>query len=160
MTPGISMAARKQDRRANKAGGWRRKGQALVEMAFVMGILMMLSLGIVQFGIVYSTSIQLTNLAREGARFGAIHGSDPNVEAQVEDYVQKNCKGTTIPVADLPDGAIAVVAANKTPGYPIKVTLVYDMRKKFFIPTMPIGFMSNNDNRWSQFTQTATMTIE
>ena len=49
----------------------RRRGQALVETALTVTILVLLSLGIVQFGYAFMQLEMITNAARDGARFGA-----------------------------------------------------------------------------------------
>jgi Flp pilus assembly protein TadG len=49
----------------------RRRGQALVETALTVTILVLLSLGIVQFGYAFMELEMITNAARDGARFGA-----------------------------------------------------------------------------------------
>lgn len=59
---------------------WRRsgseRGAAAVEFALVLPVLIMLLLGIVEFGRIYNIQISVTNAAREGARVMAI-GNDP-----------------------------------------------------------------------------------
>lgn len=55
------------------------RGQAIVEMALVLPLLIMLLFGIVEFGRVLNTYIVVTNLSREGARFAAVGGSDTAV---------------------------------------------------------------------------------
>ena len=51
----------------------RRRGQALVEFTLVATMLLLLLLGVVQFGIVYSHQLAITDAAREGARRAAIN---------------------------------------------------------------------------------------
>ena len=48
-----------------------RRGQALVEFALVMPILLILALLTAQYGIIFRTTMGLTNLSREGARYAA-----------------------------------------------------------------------------------------
>ena len=50
----------------------RQRGQAVVEFALVLPILLILLLGIVDFGFGFKTRITVTNATREGARFGAV----------------------------------------------------------------------------------------
>ncbi len=52
------------------------KGQALVEMAFVLPLLIMLLLGTVEFGRIMTSYIVVTHASREGARAGAVGASD------------------------------------------------------------------------------------
>lgn len=48
------------------------KGQTLVEFALVLPVLLLLVMGVIQFGIIFSAQIALTNAAREGARAAAV----------------------------------------------------------------------------------------
>ncbi len=48
------------------------KGQATVEFALVLPILIMLLMGIFEIGRIYGAQMLLDNLAREGARNGAV----------------------------------------------------------------------------------------
>jgi Flp pilus assembly protein TadG len=49
-----------------------QKGQAIVEFALVLPILMAILLGIIQFGIVFNNYITLTDATRAGARKAAV----------------------------------------------------------------------------------------
>ena len=55
------------------------KGQAMVEFAIVLPILLMLVLGIIQFGITFNHYLTLTDAVRAGARQAAVSrtASDP-----------------------------------------------------------------------------------
>lgn len=52
------------------------KGQALVEFALILPILLLLVMGIIQFGIIFSAQMSVTNAVREGARTAAV---SPNI---------------------------------------------------------------------------------
>ena len=55
---------------------WLRKsqcGQAMVEMALVLPILVLLIGGIMDFGWLFYNKVALNNAAREGARYAVIH---------------------------------------------------------------------------------------
>jgi hypothetical protein len=52
------------------------RGQAMVEFAFVLLPVLLLIVGIVQFGLLFGASVTLTNAAREGARAGSIYVYD------------------------------------------------------------------------------------
>lgn len=58
-------------------------GQAIVEMALALPILIMLLFGIMEFGRVLNTYMIVTNLSREGARTGAVGGTDAQITAAV-----------------------------------------------------------------------------
>ena len=50
-----------------------KKGQAMVETIFVLPLLFLLIFGIIEFGRIYFTYSILSNAAREGARYAAVH---------------------------------------------------------------------------------------
>jgi hypothetical protein len=52
------------------------RGQAVVEFALIVPVLIMLLLGIMEFGRAVYTSNALANAAREGARYGIINPQD------------------------------------------------------------------------------------
>src|SRR5687768_3283072 len=54
----------------------RRRGQALLEMALVVIVLLFLTLGLIQYGLIANTKITMANIAREGARYAAVHGTE------------------------------------------------------------------------------------
>jgi Flp pilus assembly protein TadG len=54
------------------------RGQAMTEFAVVLPILVVLLLGIVQFGIVFNNYVTLTDAVRAGARTAAVSRQDPN----------------------------------------------------------------------------------
>ena len=49
------------------------RGQALVEFAFVLLPVMLILVGIIQFGLLFGANVSLTNAAREGARAATIY---------------------------------------------------------------------------------------
>jgi Flp pilus assembly protein TadG len=63
------------NRRRSRAGRrWEQdaSGATMVEFALILPILLLLVVGIIQFGIAYNVQISLTGAAREGARVMAI----------------------------------------------------------------------------------------
>ena len=57
-----------------RQGGGRRErspGQAIVEMAIVLPVLLLLFVGVVDFGRVYYTTMTVAHAARAGAQYGA-----------------------------------------------------------------------------------------
>ncbi len=54
----------------------RARGQSLVEFSLVLGPLLLLILGVIQFGLIFNAYVTVTNAAREGARTGTIYVYD------------------------------------------------------------------------------------
>jgi Flp pilus assembly protein TadG len=73
----------------------QERGQALVEFAVVLPVLMLLVMGIIYFGRYESYSNQMTQLAEVGAREGAVLGAStlPNGATSVATYVQAQATG-------------------------------------------------------------------
>jgi Flp pilus assembly protein TadG len=65
------------------------RGAAIVEVALTLPLLLLVSVGIFEFGRAYQTWQVLTNAAREGARIAVLPGStDTSVRNRVVDYMQ------------------------------------------------------------------------
>ena len=54
----------------------RQRGQNLVEFALILPILLVLVLGIINFGYFFIVHTSLVNAAREGVRYGMVHPED------------------------------------------------------------------------------------
>jgi Flp pilus assembly protein TadG len=79
------------------------KGAALIEAAITVPIILLISVGIFEFGRAYQTWQILTNAAREGARLAVIEGStDEQVRQRVSDYIKGG--GVTAIPAEAVDG--------------------------------------------------------
>jgi len=59
-------------------------GQAVVELALVVPVLVLLLLGIAEFGRLYGAYLTVEQAAREGARVAALGGSDAQVTQTVD----------------------------------------------------------------------------
>ena len=53
-----------------------RRGQSLVEFSLILAPLMLILLGIIQFGFIFNSYVTLANAAREGGRTATIHVYD------------------------------------------------------------------------------------
>jgi Flp pilus assembly protein TadG len=65
----------------------KHKGQALVEMALVLPILLLLLFGIIEFGRILNAYIMVSNASREAARYYSIRSTDTNINNKVKDLV-------------------------------------------------------------------------
>lgn len=64
------------------------RGSALLETALTLPLMLLVSVGIFEFGRAYETWQILTNAAREGARVAVLPGTTvPNVQQRVVDYM-------------------------------------------------------------------------
>lgn len=71
------------------------RGTALIETAMTLPLLLLVSVGIFEFGRAYQTWQVLTNAAREGARVAVISGTtDADVRSAVNNYMSVGALGT------------------------------------------------------------------
>ncbi|MFY9632968.1 MAG: TadE/TadG family type IV pilus assembly protein [Candidatus Cybelea sp.] len=118
------------------------RGASLVETVIVMGVLLALMFGIIDFGRALYTYSFVAQLARQGARWAIVRGanctvlcpSGPAGPSDVQTYVQSLSEGATDPTQ------ITVTAvwsgtgctASHTPGCLVTVNVSYPFR--FFLP--------------------------
>jgi Flp pilus assembly protein TadG len=68
--------------------GRGERGAALLEMALTLPLLLLVCVGILEFGRAYQTWQVLTNAAREGARIAVLPGmTDDAVRSRVKEYM-------------------------------------------------------------------------
>ena len=84
-TDGEARAARREPRQSLWAS---ERGAELVEFAFAFPLLLLVMLGIVDFGFMFQRYEVVTNAAREGARVSILPGyADADVQARVTQYL-------------------------------------------------------------------------
>ena len=65
------------------------RGQALLETAITLPIILLVSVGIFEFGRAYQTWLVLSNAAREGARVAILPNAQPaDVQSRINEYMQ------------------------------------------------------------------------
>jgi Flp pilus assembly protein TadG len=65
-----------------------RRGQSLVEFSLILTPLMLVLLGIIQFGFIFNSHVTMTNAAREGARTGSIYVYDRSMSKAQNDLAR------------------------------------------------------------------------
>jgi hypothetical protein len=113
------------------------RGQSMTEVALLLPLMVVLRVGIIQFGITFNDYISLTDAVRAGARKGAVarHFDDP-VGATVD---QVHRAGTDLDPADLQID----VESSWNPGDDVKVTARYPYEIKLLGVTIKKGLMSS-----------------
>lgn len=77
-----------------KPGFRNEKGQSLVEFAIVVPVLLLLVMGIIEFGWLFNGQITLTSAAREGARAGMVGGlSDELRHERIKNAIKDHVEG-------------------------------------------------------------------
>jgi Flp pilus assembly protein TadG len=102
------------------------RGQALVEAAVTLPLILLVAVAIFEFGRAYQTSLVLNNAVREGARVAVLPNTRPaDVQARVTDYLRSgqlgNVTNATVAVnqnATMSIGASTATASVVTVSYP------------------------------------------
>jgi len=159
----------------------RRRASVIVETALCMTLILLpTTLGILQYGVVMSSSNQVEQIAREGARFAAVHCLEPTFDGDENQanppslryYLKNNVvkNKTTIAWSDIDgpvrtsdpnaigvqDGFIQVTPGSvgaRTAGTAVSVKVCYPMKRKIFTGkiTPNIGNLDNDYNAVSTF---------
>lgn len=66
------------------------RGQSMVETALIMPVLLLLLVGILDFGRIMYSYAHLHMVAQETVRMGGLGGSDTEITAFAKDYIQLN----------------------------------------------------------------------
>lgn len=67
----------------------REEGQAIVEAAYVIPLLIVVLCGIIDFGWIFSNQLMVNNCSREGARYAAVHTGETGFVELVTQRVKK-----------------------------------------------------------------------
>ena len=129
-------------------------GTALLETAMTLPLLLMVCIGIFEFGRAYQTWQILTNAAREGARLAVLPGmTDSTVETRVQDYLEDGMVGApdSASVDITRDNTISIGAGTATAS---RVTVSYPYT---FMVLQPISKLVNPSSTvGAPLTMTAT----
>jgi Flp pilus assembly protein TadG len=112
------------------------RGAAIVEVALTLPLLLLVSVGIFEFGRAYQTWQVLTNAAREGARIAVLPGStDSSVRNRVVGYMQNGQlpEATNATIDITRDNAIDVGSGRATAS---EITVRYPFS---FITLQPVA---------------------
>lgn len=115
--------------RRNRLITRKEGGQSLVEMALVLPVLLLILLGIVEFGRVGHCYLTLNYAAREGARIGITGISDQAIIERINDCVPSLNKEELIITLSPSDN-------DRWSGGDLAVTLDYSI--SFFIPFVDV----------------------
>jgi len=104
------------------------RGQTMVEFTLVLPVLLVVLFGIIQFGIVFSNYVALTDAVRAGARTAAVSRSstDPvgDTKARVMDASGDLDSTKVVPTVDTPSGWTHGADVTVTATYPYSISLL------------------------------------
>lgn len=96
------------------------RGQATVELALVVPVLLLILFGIMEFGRIFSSYLIVTNAAREGARWAAVGADDTAIVEQVENAAAGlDLSRLTVTITPAAGGRVSGVQATVTVDYAV-----------------------------------------
>ena len=101
-----------------------QKGASLVEFALVLPLLMLILLGIAEFGFLLYNKQVITNASREGARAGIVAQNPRVSNGAIVGVVNTYCTGHLIPSGGSA-GVTTSAPAGTLFGQPLTVTVTY-----------------------------------
>ena len=134
-----------------------QRGAALLEMAFTLPLLLLISVSIFEFGRAFEVWQVLTNAAREGARVAVLPGiSDAMVTARVQQYANAGVldTGVTPTVTIQRDSTISYGSGTASGS---KVTVTYPFR--FIVLQSVVRLVVNGSTVGAPFTMAASATM-
>ena len=107
---------------------WSRstRGQALVEFALILPLLVLILMGIIEFGRLWMTMITLSGAAREGARLAVVTAPD-------HDAVE-TAANNVLDAAGLGPGTITISGPNAQNDVTVTVEITYTVITGSIIP--------------------------
>ena len=135
---------------SHKPASWRHgrqtlvdeRGVALIEFALVLPLLLLLVLGIVDFGKAFAYKNDETHLANQAARYAAVNSCSACGVQTINTFIKNEAE-----TAELRNNMTVAVAftgfgaKNHCIGSPIKVTLQYHYDFFKFLKIAPLGVM-------------------
>ncbi|MBM3270297.1 MAG: pilus assembly protein [Candidatus Sericytochromatia bacterium] len=114
---------------AGRGRAIRKRGQAVVETALAIPVLMAMVWGIMGFGRLYTAQLAITNASREGARLGAL--GKPVL--RIEDAVRQYLGGAAI----AGDVRVAVQGVGGQAGDLVRVAVTAPVSNPVPVPGLP-----------------------
>ena len=106
-----------------------KKGQSLTEFALVSLVLLILFVGIVQFGLIFNAQVKITSAAREGVRWASLGKDAGVVRGEVYNLIKNtpclNVNGGDIILGPLDEGEYSPVLGEEVYVHiPATVTII------------------------------------
>jgi hypothetical protein len=125
-------------------GTTSRRGATIIEFALIFALLMVLTLGLIQYGVILNTTLALSHVSREGGRYAAVRALQNDVDDDIKRYIISvgQQKGDILTSSDITLSPPQNTAANPTSRRqyaPLTITITYDMKNKLFLPTTFFG---------------------
>ncbi|KVA09668.1 hypothetical protein WI42_24250 [Burkholderia ubonensis] len=107
----------------------KEKGVAVVEFAIVLPLLLLITFGLIEFGIAIYDKAVVTNASREAARYGVVLATPKYTTAQIQQVAANYCGTYMISLGANSNACssanVTVTGAQGSLGSPLTVTVSY-----------------------------------
>lgn len=117
----------------------RESGQAMVEFALILPILLLIVCGIIDFGWLFFNQLSLDNACREGARYATVHSINEDCEALTAQHVENIIS----PVVD--NVTVTITYSSETDHLAGDVTVKLEAQMNILTPVL--GIISGGQTR-------------
>jgi Flp pilus assembly protein TadG len=116
----------------------RERGAELIEFALILPLILVLIMGIFDFGLAFQRYEVITNAAREGARLGTLQGGylDADIQGRVNDYCVAAGLPGGCPLANVAVNRAATITVGSNVQAAVQVTVSYPHSFAFLGPVM------------------------
>jgi len=132
----------------------KEKGQSMVETALVLPILLVVVIGIIDFGWLFFNKLTIANCAREGARYASAVYCDPNAYnyggARQDDF--KTAVEGRIMAMSAPEGSDVTVNGPNAIGADSYITITVECDVPLLTPMFGMFFEDNQCHMESSVT--------
>lgn len=118
----------------------KENGQALVEFAIVLPLLLLIICGIIDFGWLFYNQLSLENCAREGARYGAVNAGNSECATLTEQKIND------IAVNSIKD-SLSISVVFSSPQTPCDGDITVSLSTKIKVLTPVLGIFCNDQEK-------------
>ncbi|MFZ5631240.1 MAG: TadE/TadG family type IV pilus assembly protein [Bacillota bacterium] len=115
-----------------------QRGQAMVELALVLPILLILFMGVIEFGRIFHTYLMITNASREGARVAIVGKSDDDIIDRVK-FVTADLDSSELQISVDPGSAERKSGILTTVAVSYRIALVFPLFDAFIPDPLTIS---------------------
>lgn len=118
----------------------KENGQAVVEFAIVLPILLLIVCAIIDFGWIFYNQLNLENCAREGVRFGAVNAGNTQCITLTQEKINE------VAVKSIKD-ALTVTVTFSSPDTPCDGDVTVSLNTKIKVLTPVLGVFCDNQEK-------------
>ena len=143
--------------KSRKGAFFNDSGAAAVEFALILPLLLILIIGLIDFGRMGFTQVSVTSASREGARYSSLYSSGLSSAQLVSDFVQTSSP-LTAKVSQLDSAGVLTVTSSMCSSTQSgeNTSVVVSTNFKWLLPVNLIAIVNPSANWINDFTISST----